>query len=73
MVHQSTADEWPQPLMTSGAMYSSVPTKDYKDDHTPSVCLDPSIIWRGAISLTLVRKSATHDLVSMSGMPFAVK
>ena len=26
-VHQSTALVWPQPLMTSGAMYSSVPTK----------------------------------------------
>lgn len=26
-VHQSTADDCPDPLMTSGAMYSSVPTK----------------------------------------------
>lgn len=27
-VHQSTAEVCPQPLMTSGAMYSSVPTKE---------------------------------------------
>ncbi len=28
-VHQSTALVWPQPLMTSGAIYSSVPTKEF--------------------------------------------
>lgn len=28
-VHQSTALVWPQPLITSGAMYSSVPTKEF--------------------------------------------
>ena len=27
-VHQSTALVWPLPLITSGAMYSSVPTKE---------------------------------------------
>lgn len=27
-VHQSTALVWPHPLMTSGAIYSSVPTKE---------------------------------------------
>lgn len=27
-VHQSTADVWPFPLMTSGAIYSSVPTNE---------------------------------------------
>ena len=27
-VHQSTALVWPQPLMTSGAIYSSVPTNE---------------------------------------------
>ncbi len=27
-VHQSTALVWPQPLITSGAIYSSVPTKE---------------------------------------------
>lgn len=27
-VHQSTALVWPHPLITSGAMYSSVPTKE---------------------------------------------
>lgn len=28
-VHQSTALVWPQPLITSGAIYSSVPTKEF--------------------------------------------
>jgi len=28
-VHQSTALVWPQPLITSGAMYSSVPTNEF--------------------------------------------
>lgn len=28
-VHQSTALVWPLPLITSGAMYSSVPTNEF--------------------------------------------
>ena len=28
-VHQSTADDCPEPLITSGAMYSSVPTNEF--------------------------------------------
>ena len=43
-VHQSTALVWPKPLMTSGAMYSSVPTNE--------LVMMPGSVWSMLFSRT---------------------